>query len=515
MTAVVLGVADAGLSASLRTTLSEIEGVEVGHVATSTSELATAVDRLKPGVVFVHDQLGPDPVWPLIRDIGFRRPGCAVLVIAAGPEPEVFARALEVGARGVVSAPVSYDDIRARLAGAADWAEQMQRLLPGTVGDDGRGSVVVFAGGKGGVGATTIATHLALDAVRLQPGRRVCLVDLDLEKGDVTGLLDVRQGRSIADLAKVAADLSPFTVPDAVVSHESGLHLLLTPADVRDVEAVSLVAVRQIVSVLRSEYELVIVDAGSHCTPMQATLVDLADEVVAVATPDVLCLRSLRRLLSAWDTLGVRREADVRVLLNRVSPSAVSPADVARMVHARVMAATLPATYRHLEPAVNARDPLLVRDKEWALGLGAVSRELELWSGRVNGNHYPVAAGGAHRRGRWRSASGSVSIETVGLLPLVLAAVVLSWQVVLFGLTMVWSGHAAGAGARALSVGRAPGPAARGAVPSSMAGDVTVTPEAAGATDTVTVTVATPLLAPGFGRLPLKVTSTRAVVVEP
>lgn len=515
-TTVVLGVADGALCAALRTTLSEIEGVQIEHVASSTAELATAVDRLKPGVVLVHERLGPDPVWQLIRDLSYRLPACSVLVITADPGPEVFARALDVGARGVVTLPLSYDDIRARLTGASDWAAQMQRLLPAVPGDDGRGTVVAFAGAKGGVGTTTVATHLALDAVRLQPGRQVCLVDLDLEKGDVTGVLEVRHGRSIADLAKVAADLSPFTIPDAVVVHESGLHVLLTPADVREVEVVTLLAVRQILSVLRREYELVVVDAGSHVTPMQATMVDLADEVVAVATPDVLCLRSLRRSLSAWETLGVRRETDVRVLLNRASPADLSPADVGRMVQARVMGFGLPAAFRRLEPAINARDPWVVRDRAWNDHLRAVGRELGIAPYAPNGAG-PVTTGtrGRRHRQRRRSSDGSISVETVGLVPLAFFVALLCWQVLLVALTFVWSGHAAGAGARALSVGGDPGPAARASLPDSVANGLSVDPERAGGTRRVTVTLSAPLVAPGLVNLPFRVTSTRAVVVEP
>ena len=518
MTTVVLGVADEGVSTSLRTTLSEVEGVEVDHVAGSTSELAKAVNRFKPGVVFVHDELGPDPVWQLIRELSYRLPGCSVLVISADRTPDVLAKALEVGARGVVAWPLSYDDIRARLSGASDWAAQMQRLLPATVSDDGRGTILVLVGAKGGVGTTTMAAHLALDAVRVQPGRRVCLVDLDLEKGDVTGVVDIRHGRSIADLAKVAADLSPFTVPDAVVVHESGLHVLLTPADVREVEAITLVAVRQIMSVLRTEYDLVVVDAGSHLTPMQATVVDLGDEVVAVATPDVFCLRSLRRSLSGWETLGVRRESDVRVLLNRMSRSDLSQADVGRMVQARVMSAGMPAMYRRLEPAINARDPLLARDKTWVQRLRAVSRELGATVAVANGGAPTgdlAAVGSSPRRTRRRREDGSITLETVGLFPMVLVVALLCWQVLLVGLTFMWSGHAAGSGARALAVGEDPGPAARRALPGSVAESLTVDPERAGGTRTVRVSLSAPLVAPGLVNLPFRITSTREVVMEP
>lgn len=524
MTAVLLGVADQSLVTSLRATLSGIEGTQIVHVAGSTAELVASLVRLEPDVAFVHDQLGPEPVGQVIQDLGVRRPACAVLLLTADRSPEVFARAMDVGARGVLVLPYSYEDVRARLAGAADWALQMQRLLGGSTFADadvvGQARVVTLVGAKGGVGTTTIATHLALDCVRSLPGYKVCLVDLDLEKGDVTGVIDVRHRVSLADLAKVAADLSPHTVADAVVRHESGLELLLTPGDVRDVEAITPAAFRQVFSVLRQEYDLLMVDGGAHVTAMQATVVELSHEVVAVATPDLLCIRSLRRALASWEALGVRREADVKVLLNRMTRADLVQADtVRRLVQAPLLTVSLPAMYRRLEPAINSRDPLVVREQAWWRGLRAIGGELGIGRSQPDpdGAASPpmTPAGSGRRRTRGRSDDGSVSVETVGLLPIVVAISLVCWQMVLVALTFVWSGHAADAATRALSIGDDPGPAARQALPGGLADELTVSPERAGLTDQVTVTLATPLVAPGLVSLPLRVTSTRTVVVEP
>lgn len=524
MTTVLLGVADQNLVTSLRGTLSGIEGTQIVHVAGSTMDLVASVVRLEPDVAFVHDQLGPEPVRQVIQDLGLRRPGCAVLVITSDQSPEAFSRAMDVGARGVLPLPFSYEDVRARFASASEWALQMQRLLGGsTFGDAdvvGQARVVTLVGAKGGVGTTTIATHLALDCVRSLPGYKVCLVDLDLEKGDVTGVIDVRHRVSLSDLAKVAADLSSHTVADAVVRHESGLELLLTPGDVRDVEVITPSAFLQVFSVLRQQYDLLVVDAGAHVTALQATVVELSHEVVALTTPDLLSIRSLRRALGSWEALGVRREVDVRVLLNRMTRADLVQADtVRRLVQAPLLGVSLPAMYRRLEPAVNSRDPLLVREQAWWRGLRAIGQELGIGRRRPDSDGAAAlamaSAGAGRRRGRGRGDDGSVAVETVGLLPLVFAISLVCWQVVLVGLTFIWSGHAADAATRALSIGADPGPAARQVLPGGLAGEVTVDPERAAATNQVTVSLATPLVAPGFGSLPLRVSSTRSVVTEP
>lgn len=532
MTRVVIGAADQALALDLRAALAEMDHVEVAFVAESTAEFVAAVVRSDPDVVLVHDLLGPEPALQTVRDITLRRPTCAALVVTGSATADTMSAAVDAGARGTVTYPLTFEQLQSRLQAAQDWSQQMRRLLDtaSTAGDGtahGRGSVLALAGGKGGVGTTTLAVHLALEVLAGSPELRVCLVDLDLEKGDVSGVLELRHRVSIADVAKVSDDLSSRTVADAVVAHESGLHLLLPPADVRELEVVTPRALRQVFAVLRQDYDLVVVDAGSHVTPVQATVVEIADEVVAVVTPDVLAMRGLRRVVNAWESLAVRKEQDIRVLVNRVSRAATISFDtVRRLTRAPVLSAGVPAMFLRLEPAINSRDPRQIRDAAWWKAIRAIRTELGLSSGgttgaAVNGaggNGVPpsrsrAAARASGRRRRSRRDSGSVTLETVGLLPVVLLVAVLAWQAALYGLSFVWVGHASNAAARALAVGADPAVAARDAVPASVADDLTVSPSPA--TATVHVRLAVPMVAPGVARLPVTVSAAKGVVREP
>jgi pilus assembly protein CpaE len=541
---VVVGCADQGLAYELRSRLTEIADIDVAYVGETTTELTAAVLRLEPQVVLLHDRLGPGDIADVMRDLSLRRPATAHLVITGDTEPETYAAAMAAGARGLLAYPFAFEEVQARLADAVEWSATMQRLISDRSGveaaDSGRAVVVTLTGAKGGVGTTTVALHLALDVVREVPGHKVLLLDLDLEKGDVGWLLDARHRVSIADLAKVADDLSPRTVLDAVFPHDSGLQLLLTPLDVREVEDVTPQAVRRILSLLRQQYDLVVVDAGSHVTPVQAAAVEAADEVVVVTTPDVLALRTLRRTLQSWEDLGVRKPEAARVLLNKVSRAdEVQPDTVRRLAQAPIVSVALPAMFRKLEQAVNNRDPLLVREQAWWQALRAAGREIGIV--RVPARQDLAAQliesgrGGkrARRRGLRRSSggaveaqapgaarlpageAGSITVETVGVLPAVLLVVALLWQVVLVGATFVWTGHAASTAAQAVSVGDDPFPPAVDRLPSAMRGGAQVSsPPGHGGSRVVRVSVPVPLFAPGLIEAPWRITIERRVIRE-
>src|SRR5687767_13458682 len=98
MIRIVIGAADQSIAYDLRAALTEMEGIDALFMVESTAELVSAVVRLDPDVVLVHDQLGPDPVLQVVRDLALRRATCAALVITLSPTAEQFSLAMDAGA---------------------------------------------------------------------------------------------------------------------------------------------------------------------------------------------------------------------------------------------------------------------------------------------------------------------------------------------------------------------------------------------------------------------------------
>lgn len=459
---VVIGAANQVVAYELRSLVGELDDVTVVNVADSSQRLEDLVVRHDPDIVLVHDQLGPTPVLHVIRDLGVRCPASAVVLLAEEPTPEVFTAAMDAGARGVLPYPASLDGLQARLVSATQWSVQMRRHLAHQVtdGDGGggsRGRMLAIAGAKGGVGTSTVACHLAYHVVRTVPGKSVCLVDLDLEQGDIGNLLGITHRLSICDLAKVADELGQQTVAAAVHRSADGLSTLLGPSHIEDVGLVGERETRLILAALRRQFDLVVVDVGSHVTPFSAAAVEAADEVALITNPEVLALRGVHRTGEMWERVGARKMDSVRIVLNRVSKTAdIQPDAAARLVPVAPSKVTLPAAFKRLEPGLNYRSPAEVKDREWWSKVDALATELGVGSTSV--------ATGSNTRGRRRTAgrreavakdeSGQATLEFVGTLPVVLFLMVILWQLALWGTTVVLAGHAANEAARAAALGQ-------------------------------------------------------------
>src|SRR4051812_20222985 len=89
------------------------------------------------------------------------------------------------------------------------------------------GNVVTLASATGGCGKTFLATNLGYLLSRI-PGHRVCIIDLDLQFGEVSTALHLRPKFTICDaLAREqeSGDLKDC-IEDYVVRHESGVAVL-------------------------------------------------------------------------------------------------------------------------------------------------------------------------------------------------------------------------------------------------------------------------------------------------
>ena len=80
----------------------------------------------------------------------------------------------------------------------------------------------------------------------------------------------------------------------------------------------------------------------------------------------------------------------------------------------------------------------------------------------------------------YRAESGQASVEAVAIVPLVLLAAAIAWQLVLTGHTLWLCANSARAAARADLVGESPARAARSALPRSLERDLSVTRLASG-----------------------------------
>ncbi|MFD7431653.1 CpaE family protein [Streptomyces sp. NPDC059814] len=379
-TRILPAVGDADAARSVTTLLSQLPDAEPAAPVGDSTQLIDTLARLAgesldelPEVVLVHERIGPVPALELIREVSLRFPAVGVVLITADASPGLFSAAMDSGARGLVTLPLSYEELVNRVQSAAQWSVGVRRHL-GSGGDvftGPGGTVVTVSGAKGGVGATVAAVQLALAAQA--SGRTVALVDMDLQSGDIASYLDVQFRRSIVDLAAIS-DISPRVLSDAVFSHSTGIALLLAPGEGERGEEVSDRAARQIVSALRSRYEIVVIDCGGQMNGANAAAIEMADTALLVTTPDVVAVRGAKRIVRMWDRLQIRKAEETTTLVNRYNRNTeIQPPLIQKITGTKIASTAIPANFKELQSAVDAGrmheldSKSIVKQALWAL----------------------------------------------------------------------------------------------------------------------------------------------------
>lgn len=449
---VLLAIPESALALEAAALIEEGSELQVAGLATTVQELYEMLSAEPVDVVLVHQEIGSMSAMDLTRELGAHHPEVGVVMLVEEPDAEVLRAALQAGARGVVGLPLSLDELQSTTQSAAQWSAALQaRVRDERTETTGRtAKMIAVAGAKGGTGATVIAVHTAMRAATRR-GQSVCLVDFDLQAGDVRLLLDLSHRRSVIDLVDVAGDLNVQHLDEALYPHRSGLRVLLPPPEGERAEEVDAPAARAILGGIRSRFDVVIVDVGTTVTDAGAVAVEMADDILVVATPDVPCMRAVNRLLQLWDRLQVRTDG-VRVLLNQTSKAMeVQPELAGKVLAAPLLSTSIPAGFKELQPAVNTGAPDRLEDGATAKALDRLAGELGLLDGARSAN--PSRNGRRGLRHRSRQEVGALSVELSGLAPLLALTVLLVWQLALIGYTFVLSGNAAQEGSRALAVG--------------------------------------------------------------
>ncbi len=233
-----------------------------------------------------------------------------VIMLTADRDVQARVRALRSGADDYLIKPFHPAELLARMKSL------MARFSPtdALVGRPPLGRIHAYYGAKGGVGTTTIAINAAIALQSL--GRRVCLVDGNLQFGDHRVFLDLGlDRRSIVDLVSAPA-MDSDLVRTIVQPHESGIDLLLAPPSPESAELVTAAHMHQILELLREMYDYIIVDIDKRLDDVNLMVLDVAETIFAVMTADLSCLKNVRLVLETIVHLGYE-SGKLKLVLNR------------------------------------------------------------------------------------------------------------------------------------------------------------------------------------------------------
>jgi pilus assembly protein CpaE len=246
------------------------------------------------------------------------------------------------------------------------------------------GKIWAVFGAKGGVGKTTLAVNLAVALAR-QPNVRVILVDADFEFGDVGAHLNLSPSRTILDLLPRIDELDEELISRVLLRHDSNVRVLLGPYRPEDAERIQPEVLTRIIHTLAGHADYVIVDCAANYSERTLVLLENADQILMILTPEIGPVKNTSTFLELAGTLGIP-ETRIQIVLNRAN----SEVGIAAQEVERALNKTIPARLmsggRPVVLSVNRGIPLLLAQPQHPFAQQVV-RVAELL--RANGSHAP------------------------------------------------------------------------------------------------------------------------------
>ena len=340
------------------------------------------------------------------------------------------------------------------------------------------------------MGTSTVAL---MAAAQLAQGARTCLVDLDVRGGDLAAMTGISVRRSITDLADIAAEVSAREISEVMYPLPGGIALLPAPEQGETGEMLTESATRQILTMLRYQFDHVVLDCGNRLDDILAMGLDSADRALIVTTPDAPALRSVRRLSDALDRLDIARGRPFGLVVNLTSRQReIQPATAAKMTVV-ALAASIPDLTAQIEMAVNSNTLLTSRVPAMAKAAQSIAGAITAGTAPGPAPDQSAMAGStkATRRGRKRRRSqrGQITVEFPVVFALATVAILLCIQALSLGISYMYATHAANEAAHAYAIGKSPGQVQQevtSRLPNSYAARTKVTRSGA---DRVTVTL--------------------------
>ncbi len=184
------------------------------------------------------------------------------------------------------------------------------------------GKILTLFSPKGGSGKSVTAANLAAGIAKLAK-KKVLLIDLDLQFGDLAFMLGLKAKKSIADLIEAAPD-SVEEFKKFLIDHPLGFSVLPSPFKPEQSETITSNHLRKIAKMAQREFDYIIIDTHSLFQDLTINSLDISDIICMIMAPEMNHIKSMHLCLKVMETLKYPTEK-IRMILNRENSMYAKP----------------------------------------------------------------------------------------------------------------------------------------------------------------------------------------------
>ncbi len=288
--------------------------------------------ELRPDIIIMDINMPDVDGITAAQEVKKHVPTTGVIMMSVNSDRDYLRRAMAAGASDFLTKPANMDDLYMTIRNVyknmkpiRDQYERMSEAAASYVVQeiqetegDRAGHILTCYSPKGGVGTTTIAISLA--SALMGQTTKVLLIDADVQFGDVGVSLNLQAQSTLSDIIENASDLDVDYFENILVTHPSGIKVLLPAARPELAETVyaNPAAVTEIINQVRYHYDFIIIDTSSRLDDLILSMCELATAVIMITTPTLPAVRNARFVLDLFDQFFEGNQNKVKIVLSQV-----------------------------------------------------------------------------------------------------------------------------------------------------------------------------------------------------
>jgi pilus assembly protein CpaE len=272
-----------------------------------------------------------------------------VFLTSSSKNPDVLIGALRSGAKEFFTQPVNREEIAASLLKFKHETE----AAPVTQPKVKKGKIINVIGGKGGVGATTVAVNIAAGLNKTGSNQSVAIMDMNLVFGEIPLFLDIKTAFNWGEVAKNISRADSTYLMSALERHPSGVYVLPSPTEFNGLNSADPEIIERILDLMKQEFDYIVIDNGQSLNAVSLKALELSDTALIVSIPSLPCLINVKRLLETFWTLGYPGEDRIRIVMNRCQKNPVISVREAEEGIGQKIYRTIPNDYDATMSAMN------------------------------------------------------------------------------------------------------------------------------------------------------------------
>lgn len=280
-----------------------------GHIGDAISYLETS---LSPGVLIVDISGKALPLSEIDRLMNACEPNVVVLVIGETNDIGLFRSLMQLGVSDYLVKPLTVELLRRTISNSSTDPNNNKPKMR-------TGKIVALTGARGGAGVTTALANLGWTLAN-DVGRRVVLIDLDLQCSALNLIMGLKRSNSLVEALKNSHRLDTLLLDRMLQQHGDKLFVLSAEESLSEDVALDFPRIEALVRALEQRFHYVMIDLPRRPGPLYKKILDLAQVNIVIATPTIPSVRETIRVLQLSGREEIGRRAIV-VLNNTFPPT--------------------------------------------------------------------------------------------------------------------------------------------------------------------------------------------------